>query len=103
MRPGEVWIVDLGYKGKTRPAVVVSREDPDSPRSLVVCVPLTRECRGSRYEVPLPRVPFLRELSWANVQGIQSVETAHLERPIGQVPAGVLAGLRKALAWMFEL
>lgn len=35
-RPGEVWMVDLGLAAKTRPVVIVSREDPDPPRALVL-------------------------------------------------------------------
>jgi mRNA interferase MazF len=27
--PGEVWLADLGLAAKTRPVVIVSREDPD--------------------------------------------------------------------------
>jgi mRNA interferase MazF len=52
-KPGEVYLVDLGMAAKVRPAVVVSRYDPDSPRALAVLVPLTTENRGSAYEIPL--------------------------------------------------
>ena len=67
---GEVYPLDLGLKGKVRPVVVLSREDPDAPRALALCVPLTTENRGSRYEVPMPRVPWLRLQGVANVQAI---------------------------------
>jgi mRNA interferase MazF len=59
--PGEVWLADLGLAAKTRPVVIVSRHDPDAPRALAIDVPLTTQKRGSRYEVELPRLPFLRE------------------------------------------
>ena len=67
---GEVYMVDLGYAGKVRPVVVMSREDSNAPRALALCVPLTTENRGSRYEVPLPRVPWLKKQGVANVQAI---------------------------------
>ena len=35
-KTGDVFIVDLGFDGKVRPVVVVSREDPDAPRALSV-------------------------------------------------------------------
>src|SRR5262249_38638245 len=41
------------------PIVIVSRHDPDRPRSLILYVPLTTQRRESPYEVPLPRLPFL--------------------------------------------
>ena len=72
-RPGEVWLADLGLAAKTRPVLVVSRHDPDPPRALFAYVPLTTQSRSSRYEVVLPRLPFLREDGVVNVQGVGSV------------------------------
>lgn len=67
---GEVYIVDLGFEGKVRPVVIISREDPEAPRALSIVVPLTKENRGSRYEVRMPRVPWLALQSYANVQAM---------------------------------
>ena len=55
-QPGEIWLADLGLAAKTRPVVIVSRQDPDPPRALVLYVPLTTQRRNSPYEVPLPRL-----------------------------------------------
>jgi mRNA interferase MazF len=68
-RPGEIWLADLGLAAKTRPVVIISREDTDPPRALVIYVPLTTQYRESSYEVPLGRLSFLHEASYANVQG----------------------------------
>ena len=102
-RPGEVWLADLGLAAKTRPVVIVSRHDPDAPRALTIYVPLTTQNRGSRYEVALPKLTFLRELSVANVQGIASLPVTRLERKLGEVPPDVLAQFRKALAFATEM
>jgi mRNA interferase MazF len=102
-RPGEVWLADLGLAAKTRPVVIVSRHDPDAPRALTIYVPLTTQNRGSRYEVALPKLTFLRELSVANVQGIASLPVTRLERKLGEVPPEVLAQIRKALAFATEM
>jgi len=67
-QPGEIWLADLGLAAKTRPVIIVSRQDPDPPRALVLYVPLTTQRRDSPYEVPLPRLPFLDRESVANVQ-----------------------------------
>jgi mRNA interferase MazF len=72
-KPGEVWLADLGLAAKTRPVVILSRDDPQAPRALVAYVPLTTQNRGSRYEIELGRVRFLNEMSVANVQGIGSI------------------------------
>ena len=98
-RPGEVWLADLGLAAKTRPVVIVSRYDPDAPRALVIYVPVTTQNRGSKYEVELPKLPFLREISVANVQGIASLTANRLERKIGEVSADVLQRIREALAF----
>ncbi|MFQ5853880.1 MAG: type II toxin-antitoxin system PemK/MazF family toxin [Candidatus Binatia bacterium] len=54
-KPGDVWLGDLRLAAKTRPVVILSRDDPQAPRGLVVYVPLTTQNRGSRYEVELGR------------------------------------------------
>lgn len=59
VKPGEIWLADLGMAAKTRPVLVVSREDDDPPRALVIHVPLTTQGRGSRYEVDLGKLRFL--------------------------------------------
>ena len=102
-RPGEVWLADLGLAAKTRPIVVVSRHDPNAPRALAIYVPLTTQNRGSKYEVPLPPLRFLRELSVANVQGIASLPLPRLERKLGDLPPDVLAQVRKAVAVALDL
>jgi len=59
IKPGEIWLADLGLAAKARPVLVVSREDDDPPRALVIHVPLTTQGRGSRYEVDLGKLRFL--------------------------------------------
>lgn len=101
--PGEIWLADLGLAAKTRPVVIVSRQDPDPPRSLILYVPLTTQRRESPYEVPLPRLPFLDRESVANVQGLGSLPTVRLERKIGRLPAGTMEQLKGALAFTLDL
>ncbi len=98
-RPGEVWLADLGLAAKTRPVVILSPHDPDAPRALTIYVPLTTQKRGSKYEVELPKLHFLREISVANVQGIASLTPNRLERRLGELPPDVLRRIREALAF----
>jgi mRNA interferase MazF len=102
-QPGEIWLADLGLAAKTRPVVIVSRQDPDPPRSLVLYVPLTTQRRESPYEVPLPRLPFLDRESVANVQGLGSLPTVRLERKIGRLSAGTMERVKEALAFALDL
>ena len=103
MKPGEVWIVDLGTVSKVRPVLVVSREDTDPPRALSVVVPFTRAGRGSRYEIPMPNLRFISGDSVVNVQGIQAVENVHFQRRLGAIGANPLRQVREAIRWMLDL
>jgi mRNA interferase MazF len=100
---GEVYILDLGLKGKVRPVVVVSREDANAPRALSVVVPLTSQSRGSRYEVEMPRVPWLKLQSFANVQAIGSVDHHELTNRRGKFEAVVVKQIRDSIRWALEL
>src|SRR6266487_4754819 len=85
-QPGEVWLADLGLAAKTRPVVIVSRDDPDPPRALVLYVPLTTQNKQSPYEAVLPKLAFLGRAFVANVQGLGSLPTVRLERRLGRLP-----------------
>jgi mRNA interferase MazF len=100
---GEVYLVDLGFAGKVRPVVVVSREDSSAPRALSVVVPLTSQFRGSRYEVKMPRVPWLNLQSFANVQAIGSAEHHELTVRRGKFEPVVVKQIRDAIRWALEL
>ncbi|MEM9215960.1 MAG: type II toxin-antitoxin system PemK/MazF family toxin [Cyanobacteria bacterium P01_F01_bin.150] len=90
-----MWLADLGLAAKTRPVVIVSRDDPDPPRALVTYVPLTTQYRQSQYEVPLPNLRFLSRESYANVQGIGSIPRVRLERRLGRLPDKVLLRFKR--------
>ena len=101
--PCEIWLADLGVAAKTRPVLIVSRHDPDPPRALIIYVPLTSQNRGSPYEGPMPKLPFLHEESIANVQGVASLPVTRLERRIGRLPDDTLQRVKRALAFALEL
>jgi mRNA interferase MazF len=102
-QPGEVWLADLGLAAKTRPVVIVSRDDPDPPRALILYVPLTTQNRQSPYEVVLPPLGFLDRNSVANVQGLGSLPRVRLERRLGKLPAEVMTQIKRALAFALDL
>jgi len=96
-KPGEVWLADLGIAGKVRPVVIVSREDSNPPRQLVLYVPLTTQDRGTAYEVAIGKLRFLDQVCVANVQGLGSLPISRLERRLGVLPAELLEEVRTAL------
>ncbi len=102
-RPGEVWLADLGLAAKPRPIVIVSRDDPDPPRALIIYVPLTTQSRQSLYEVVLPRQRFLDGDSVANAQGIGSLPKARLERRLGKLPDEVMNEIKRAISFALDM
>lgn len=102
-KAGDVFMLDLGFQGKTRPVVIVSREDAGAPRALSVFVPLSKETRGSRYEVTLPRVPWLKLQSYANVLGMGAAEWHELTDRRGRFDTATVARIKEAVRWMLDL
>ncbi|MCU0752786.1 MAG: type II toxin-antitoxin system PemK/MazF family toxin [Akkermansiaceae bacterium] len=102
-KPGDVYRVDLGMGGKVRLMLVVSREDALAPRALSICAPITTACRGSAYEVELPPRPFLRERSYANLQGLQAIQHHELQGPVGVFHGRVMDRIREAIAFTFDI
>lgn len=96
-------MVDLGFAGKLRPMVVVSREDTDPPRALALCAPVTTAYRGSEYEVDVGKPRFLRHHSYVNVQGVQAIQHHELEAPIGVFHVDVMERIRDALRFALDL
>jgi mRNA interferase MazF len=102
-KPGEVWKVDLGMAGKVRWFIIFSRHDPDAPRALCLAVPITTKFRQSPYEVPLGKLPFLPEESYANAQGLTALEWTDLQTRTGHLPAPLLEKVRQAIRFTLEL
>jgi mRNA interferase MazF len=96
-RHGEVWLVDMGIAGKTRPAVVLIADGLNAPRTLIIYIPITRQNRGSELEVSLGHLPFLDSDSVANVQGIGSLPSVRFEKRLGIVADGDLKKVKAAL------
>jgi len=84
-RRGEVWLVDLGYAAKTRPALVVSVPALDTERALVTLVPHTTSLRGTRFEVT-SHEQFLKVGAF-DAQNLVTVSDAKLLRRLGNLSA----------------
>lgn len=100
---GEVYMLDLGYEGKVRPVVIMSREDTNAPRAIALYVPLTKQSRGSQYEVTMPRVPWLQLQSYADVQAIGSVGYHELIDKRGRFEPAVISKIKETIRFVFDL
>ena len=102
-KPGEVWLADLGLAAKTRPVIVISRLDPNPPRSLIIYVPLTTQNRHSLYEIEISNLHFLDKKTVANIQGMGSIPIVRLERRIGDLPDSIMKDIKKAILYALDL
>ncbi len=94
---GEVWFVDLGMVGKPRNALVLAART-DARLALATVVLITTQFEDTPYEIVLPRVPWLREQSYINVQSIQPVKfTEFVRKAPGKFDASVMAQVESAL------
>ena len=84
-RKGEVWLVDMGYTAKTRPALVVSIAVAGNERVITTVVPHTTSERGTRFEAKSD-VRWLKDGVF-DVQGIGTYPTVKLIKKLGELPA----------------
>ncbi len=100
-QPGEVWFVDLGVVGKPRYALVLAAQT-DARLALASVVLITKQFAETSYEVTLPRVPWLREQSYINVQSIQPVKfTEFIRKAPGKFDARTISEVEAALkSWL---
>ena len=101
--PGEVWFIDLGLVGKPRHALVMAART-DARLALASVVLITTKFDQTAYEVTLPRVPWLREQSYINVQSIQPVKfTEFVRKAPGKLDSKVLDQVTTALRHWLDI
>jgi len=100
---GEVWFIDLGVVGKPRYALVLAAQT-DARLALASVVLITKQFEDTPYEVTLPRVPWLQEQSYINVQSIQPVKfTEFVRKAPGKFDARVISEVAIALRRWLKL
>lgn len=83
--------------------LIVSRFDPDPPRALVLCAPITPQYRRSEYEIDIGKPKFLKEKSFVNPQGIVAIQFKELERRVGRLESTVFEQIQEAIRFTFDI
>lgn len=100
---GEVWFIDLGMVAKPRYALVLAART-DARLALASVVLVTTQFEDTPYEVTLPRVPWLREQNYINVQSIQPVKfTEFVRKAPGKFDPAVIGDVEAALKRWLKL
>ena len=76
-KPGEVWLIDLGWHAKTRPCLILSDFPSEDELALLVIVPHTTSVRHNRWELTIPK-PFLKPGVF-HLQQIQAISVIRLD------------------------
>jgi len=80
------------------------RLKPIARLALASVVLITKQFEDTPYEVTLPRVPWLREQSYINVQSIQPVKfTEFVRKAPGKFDARVISDVEDALKGWLKL
>jgi mRNA interferase MazF len=95
--PGDVYFVDLGLASKARSILVVSVRDDQSPLAVITGLSFTRQYHQSPYEVALPKLPWMRDQSYVNVQSLSGYKFVELQRLQGKLDAVVMGQVHLAL------
>lgn len=98
---GDVWLVDMGYVAKVRPALVLSVPIEDDERVITTVVPHTTSVRGTRFEVQ-SNVPWLKPGAF-DVQGIGTYPTVKLIQKLGDLPHEQLASIESCVRTLLGL
>ncbi len=96
---GDVWLIDMGYAAKVRPALVLSVEIEGDERVLTTVVPHTASVRGTRFE-SVSNVRWLKDGAF-DAQGISTYPTVKLLKRLGSLPDEQLVAIEQVvLLWL---
>ncbi len=95
-----IWLVRLD---KTRPVLVLTREEVRAARTLVTVAPVTSTIRGLRSEISVGQRNGLDHDSVVNLDMIATVPRSALIRPIGALLQDQEQALTRAFHEAFDL
>ena len=95
---GDVWGYRFRRPDKWRPVLVLSRPEVIPLLHTVMVAPITSTVRGAPSEVLVGPDEGLKHLSAVNLDHVQTVEKARLERFLGQLATQKMRDVCRALA-----
>jgi len=95
---GDVWMYRFSAPDKRHPVVVISRQDVIGLLHTVMVAPITSTVRGAPSEVLVGPDDGLKTTSAVNLDHVQTVEQARLDRHLGRLPPTRMREICRALA-----
>ncbi len=103
MNRGEIWWADLGPGRKTRPVVLLTRQDAIAARGLVTIAAVTSRRRHVPAEVPVGPDEGLPRESVVNLDLIDTIPRAALHQRVGPLSAEKLRQIDRAIHFALGL
>lgn len=103
LKRAEIWWARLPPPDKTRPVVLVSREQAYALRDLLTVAKVTTRRRGLRSEVALGPAEGLPRECVANSDDLMTIRKRQLIERLGAIPDSRVAELDAALAFSLGL
>jgi mRNA interferase MazF len=82
---GEIWFYKFNHPDKSRPVLVLTRQDVIELLHTVMVAPITSTIRGAPSEVIVGIEEGLKRDSAVNLDHVQTVEKARMSRRLGQI------------------
>jgi len=98
MRP-----IHLARLDKTRPVLVLTRDQVRPRRSLVTVAPITSTARGLSVEIPVGIANGLDHECVVNVDNIMTIAVSDLGRQVGRLLSEQESALTEAICAAFDL
>ncbi len=95
---GEIWFFAFAHPDKSRPVLVLSRQEVIDLLHTVMVAPITSTIRGAPSEVILGTGEGLEHDSAANLDHVQTVEKSRLRHRIGQINPEKMRDVCQALS-----
>lgn len=95
--------IHLARLDKTRPVLVLTRQDAMPFLSSITVIPITSSIHGVKTEVLLGRHNGLDRDCVANCNGITTIPASDLGRCLGFLPEAQEPDLARAIAYAFDL
>jgi len=95
---GDIWTFRFAHPDKRRPVVVLTRQEVIPLLRTVMVAPVTSTIRGAPSEVLVGPEHGLQQTSAVNLDHVQTVERARLERRIGRLGPDEMREICRALA-----
>ena len=103
MKRGEIWWARMPGPARSRPVLLLSRDEAYAKRTQITIAPLTRRIRELPVEVLVGRADGLPSESAVNLDNINTIDKVALDNRITQLSPQKMAAVDSAIKFALDL